>query len=59
MGIDTEIPGSPADIRGAATWLRTSIAPNLDSAAEEFNKARLDAEQVWDSEAGSTFREAV
>ncbi len=57
--IDTEIPGSPQSIRAAATWLRSDLATNLDGAAEEFNKAGLDAEEVWDSPAGADFREAI
>lgn len=57
--LDTHIPGSPASVRAAASWLRSNLHPNLDAVAEQFNKAGLDAEEFWTSEAGREFREAM
>lgn len=54
-GVETRIEGSPGGIEGAATWLRQSLAPQLDGAGEAFNGARRDADASWLSTAGDEF----
>lgn len=52
MSVETEITGSPSSVRGAATWLRSSLEPELTDAGDAANSARREAEMGWDSVAG-------
>ncbi len=59
MSIDTQIVGSPGSVEGAATWLRSSLAPELTVAADAANESRRDAEMSWSSVAGEEFVDTV
>ena len=55
MSIETEIKGSPGSVEGAATWLRSSLEPQLTAAADAANDSRRNAEMSWSSTAGEEF----
>ena len=44
MSIETEIQGSPGSVEGAATWLRSSLEPQLTGSADAANSSRRSAE---------------
>ena len=55
MSIETEIKGSPGSVEGAATWLRSSLEPQLTAAADAANSSRRSAETGWSAVAGEEF----
>lgn len=59
MSIDTEIEGNPVSIEQAATWLRTSLAAELEESANAFNNARKSAVDAWNGTAGVEFGTAM
>lgn len=59
MSIQTEIQGTPADIEGAATWLRDRLGRELNDAADVANDSRRSAESSWRSVAGGEFTDMM
>ncbi|PWD50856.1 hypothetical protein C8046_09535 [Serinibacter arcticus] len=53
--VDTEITGSPSSIRGTVTWLRDTLAPAVQAAADDLTSARLLASEGWQATAGYAF----
>lgn len=47
--IDTDLPGSFADVQGAATWL-TSLADGMEGAGDKAARARSAAAADWDGD---------
>lgn len=54
-GIDTEITGSPEEMRALAEALRTAVTPALQTVGESLVSARKGAEDSWRSPAGESF----
>ncbi len=55
MPIDTKIEGSPASVKGASHWLRTSLGTQVGHAADQINTSRNTANAGWDGTAGQAF----
>lgn len=55
MSVDTEIQGSPSSIESAASWLRTSLAEELESAADTCHAVRGTTQRSWEGVAGDEF----
>lgn len=56
MPIDTKIDGSPANIRGTASWLRTNLQTAVHDCGTQVYRARADAEGGWQGEASAGFQ---
>ncbi len=54
--LDTKVEGDPARVTSAATWLRGTLAPNLQMAAEDQQDARTKARGCWEGEAASSYQ---
>lgn len=54
--IDTKVEGDPAAVTGAATWLRDTLAKNLEKAGDEQQDARTDSRSRWEGETASSYR---
>jgi hypothetical protein len=54
-GVDTEITGSPGEMRALAEALRTAVTPALQTVGESLVSARQGAEDSWRSPAGEGF----
>lgn len=59
MAIETEITGNPGSIEAASSWLRDTLAPAMDRAADTFNNARKSVETHWESPAGDAYRDMM
>lgn len=55
MSVDTEIQGSPASVESAASWLRTSLAEELEAAGDTCHAVRASAQRSWEGVAGDEF----
>ncbi len=55
MGLDTEITGSPASVRGASTYLSGSLRPAVDDGADALVGARSLALSDWGGDSGPAF----
>lgn len=55
--IETKVEGSPAAVRGAATWLRGTLAGRLDEAGESQAEARSGASGGWDGDAAAAYQD--
>lgn len=55
MALDTEITGDPASVERASTWLRGTLAPGVDGAADALVAARKSADSDWNGDAGPAF----
>lgn len=54
--IDTKVEGDPAAVTAAATWLRDTLAKNLEKAGDEQQDARNDSRSRWEGETASSYR---
>ena len=54
--LDTKVEGDPARVTSAATWLRGTLAPNLQMAAEDQQDARRPATDVTQQAQDATRR---
>ena len=59
MPIDTEIKGSPASIRAAASWLDESLAPGVGRGADALVASRRLSASDWRGETGDAFGSAL
>lgn len=59
MALNTKIDGDAASTRAAASWLRDSLAHQLDESATDLNGVRMLAEAGWDGESGEVFATKV
>jgi hypothetical protein len=55
MGIDTDVPGSPASVEGAAHWVADTLRPGLDTAGTVLTRARTGAAGDWQGAGGDSF----
>ncbi|RVW08234.1 hypothetical protein EGT67_17675 [Prescottella agglutinans] len=55
MSIDTRVDGNPESIRGAATWLRATLAPAVSAGVDDLYRARTTAQAGWEGTAGEGF----
>lgn len=55
--IETKIEGEVAAVRSAATWLRGTLAPNLDTAGDKQGAARVKAAGGWDGSAATAYQD--
>ncbi|WP_199433561.1 hypothetical protein [Qaidamihabitans albus] len=56
MPIDTEIKGSPASIRQAADWFRSTLGSGIHDCVSQIYAARGNSEAEWSGPAGAAFR---
>ncbi|WP_072804105.1 PPE domain-containing protein [Rhodococcoides yunnanense] len=56
MSIDTGIDGDPEAVRAVASWLRNSLAAEIEGASESLYSARNNSDAAWD---GPTSEAAV
>ncbi len=56
MPIDTKVKGNPESIRGAAGWVRDSLASGVSEAGTQIYNARNSADAGWRGEASEAFR---
>jgi uncharacterized protein YukE len=54
--MDTKVEGDPAAVTKAATWLRDTLAKNLESAGDEQQDARTGARSRWEGETASSYQ---
>lgn len=57
--IDTLVLGEPTQVRGAADWLRHTLAPALDEARRRARAALARAEGSWSGETAEAYRARV
>ncbi len=57
--IDTLVPGEPQQVRGAAEWLRHTLAPALDAAHRRTLAALARADGSWSGETAEAYRARV
>ncbi|MFD3594889.1 hypothetical protein ACFWU5_19365 [Nocardia sp. NPDC058640] len=55
MALNTKIDGDPNSIHAVASWLRDTLASQLDISATDLNAVRMLAESGWDGESGDAF----
>ena len=55
MAIETELTGSPASIRGAATWLSGTLGPAVERGGNALTHARREASGDWRGRTGDAF----
>lgn len=55
--IETKIEGEVVAVRSAATWLRGTLAANLDSAGDKQGSARGRAAGGWEGESASAYQD--
>ena len=53
--LDTKVEGDPAAVTKAATWLRGTLAKNVEDAGDEQQDARNDARGRWEGETASSY----
>lgn len=53
--IDTEVLGSVSAVKRGATWLRDTLKPGVDGAAEQTAQGRRTAESEWHGLAGNAY----
>ncbi|MGH3347941.1 MAG: hypothetical protein ACRDO4_13265 [Nocardioides sp.] len=54
--IDTNVEGDPAAVTAAATWLRDTLAKDIEKAGDEQQDARNDSRSRWEGETASSYR---
>ena len=55
MALDTEVPGSPASVRSASTYLSSSLRPAVDRGADALVASRGLAMSDWGGDSGPEF----
>ncbi len=59
MTLNTKIDGDPNSIHAVASWLRDTLASQLEISATDLNGVRMLAESGWDGESGDAFATKV
>ncbi len=54
--MDTKVEGEPSAVTTAATWLRDTLAKNLETAGNDQQDARNDARGSWEGETASSYQ---
>ncbi len=54
--LDTEVAGDPAAVTKAASWLRDTLAKNLEAAGNDQQDARNSSRGMWEGETASSYR---
>jgi hypothetical protein len=54
--MDTKVEGDPGAVTKAATWLRDTLAKNLETAGNDQQDARNDARGSWEGETASSYQ---
>ena len=54
--MDTKVEGDPGAVTTAATWLRDTLAKNLETAGNDQQDARNDARGSWEGETASSYQ---
>ncbi len=54
--MDTKVEGDPGSVTKAATWLRDTLAKNLETAGNDQQDARNDARGSWEGETASSYQ---
>ncbi|MEJ7795968.1 MAG: hypothetical protein WKF50_10485 [Nocardioides sp.] len=54
--MDTLVEGDPGAVTKAATWLRDTLAKNLETAGDDQQDARNDARGSWEGETASSYQ---
>jgi len=54
--MDTLVEGDPGAVTKAATWLRDTLAKNLETAGDDQQDARNDARGNWEGETASSYQ---
>ena len=54
--MDTKVEGDPGAVTKAATWLRDTLAKNLETAGDDQQDARNDARGSWEGETASSYQ---
>ncbi len=54
--MDTRVDGDPGAVTKAASWLRDTLASNLETAGDDQQDARNDARGSWEGETASSYQ---
>lgn len=54
--MDTEVDGDPGAVTSTATWLRSTLAANLETAGDDQQDARTSARGSWEGETASSYQ---
>ena len=54
--MDTKVEGDPRAVTKSATWLRDTLAKNLETAGDDQQGARNDARGSWEGETASSYQ---
>ena len=54
--MDTKVEGDPGAVTKSATWLRDTLAKNLETAGDDQQDARNDARGSWEGETASSYQ---